>query len=220
MLTSDDSPSSRTLRVSFSQAHRLPGSPLAPASAPAHPAPRPGLGAHSLAFLHAFPHHTVPVARGRGPKKLVSQAVRTGPASSTFHLTTESAQAQARVWLETSSSGCHTPCRWTRHGVSCRRPGQLLDLLGCLSPTHPFPGGDHTLFYKGHQDTGIPALGLHVDFGGSKWKLLRPTCPRPLGEVTLGTPHGHCPEGLGKSSSSSPPSNTTTLSFSPQKRAP
>lgn len=61
--------------------------------APACPSSLAGAGKPTLAFLYRFPHpprlgrlsHTVPVAGGRRPKKPVSQAVRTGPASPTFH---------------------------------------------------------------------------------------------------------------------------------------
>lgn len=68
----------------------------------------------------------------------MSQAVRTGPASSTFHLTTVSAEAQARFGLETSSSRCHTFSRWARHRAFLQKPRSAAGFAKAL-PSLPLP---------------------------------------------------------------------------------
>lgn len=114
--------------------------------APACPSSLAGAGEPTLAFLYRFPHptrlgrlsHTVPVAGGRRPKKPVSQAVRTGPASPTFHRTTVSAKAQARFGLETSSSCCHAFSRWARHRAFLQKSRPAAGFAKAL-PSLPLP---------------------------------------------------------------------------------
>lgn len=184
--------------------------------------PGRGWGAHSL-VLTQIPTRCRWQEGGRQPRKLVSQAVRTGPASSTCHLTTVSAKAQARFGLETSSSCCRAFSRWARHRAFLQKPSSCRI---CKSPSlPPSPsGGSHTFFYNGHQamgtafsllaGTGQDGTGcqLHTglaDLGRHQHSRLKTKAHRLWARGRCLDPLSHGPEGPGDSSSTGHPSRSS-----------